>query len=278
MRISPVLPIAIQEDKSILDEEFLFNKIAQPLACGQILKIDCGRESSDSARLTACGLTSIPMIKRIQRIDGQEITAQLSQELVWDSWLSFPKRHIFVTMGRTTEVDHCTDETDIANPDYEEIDDFVTERPNKYLNAKVLIIETPLSKPTIKSIEKWLKREAIIEVKRKNVFNKPETFGLYIEKELETGEIIFNLNGRSEEQFEDIFPRLVAHFLREGKTVLIDYDVENEDTVRDDILPNNHIYELITDTIESDIDVERRTANRFTSEVHTYVLIKPNEL
>ena len=304
------------------EKEELISAISSGLVRKKGVEVDCGPASIKTANYAAGELTEHDFVKSVQNQDGQRVKAELETRRIRHHFFSIlGTKHNFVTFARLREevqrnnqvsdnADYCgflpnepyigsgTEYSDLPNndPDFDpvqepdnnlstEIDEAGWELINagsRYSNAPTVIVDENDIYGLVSQIDYWLEQRGIVQIKRRNQTGRIEELGMFLEKEFDNGEVVFNLNGQTENHFRDIFKSLAMYYLRAGKTVMVDCDIElyAEDLPKiwDRVL-EGEIHDMVYQPIISElgilIDIERRRIQRVVHEEKNYIVMRP---
>jgi len=306
------------------EKEELVSVISSGLVQRKGIEIDCGPVDLKT-NYAAGELTQDDFVKRVQSQDGQNTKAELETRRIRHHFFSlFGTKHNFVTFARLrNEVQRNNQVLDspdysgflpnepyigseveypnlhYADPDFDpaqepdnglstEIDEAGWELINggsRYSNAPTVIVDENDIYNLVSQIDYWLDQRGIVQIKRRNQTGRVEELGMFLEKEFDNGEVVFNLNGQTENHFRDIFKSLAMYYLRAGKTVMVDCDIElyAEDLPKiwDRVL-EGEIHDMVYQPIVSElgilIDIERRRIQRVVHEDRNYIVMRPKQV
>ena len=153
--------------------------------------------------------------------------------------------------------------------------DFSIDFPkSKYSTALIYQVNDSINNEELDSINYLINQNGIIQLKRADQFGKLEYLGMFVEESVNKNEIIINLNGQTEEHFENIFIPVTSYFLSKGLTVIVDHDIAEPYLVQQNIDEGrNNIYDSIHREMDIVLQVEER---RFGDEIHTCVVLTPS--
>lgn len=269
------------------------------------VEIDCGPCSLKS-EIIAEELMKEQLLKKIEKADGQKINVRLDLKKLKTGLLGlFGKRHVFVTYTKQNEKaqkeenpfenytvsiqglkhnsnpfafwndaereeEYTFHEGYIDKLPEDEVDDFFSPAGgSKYLTApKVEIFGSVLD--YIYEIDHAFNKEGIVQIERSDFFG----LGIFLENGEYENEVIINLNGQNELYFGDVFCDLVTHYLKQGKIILVDYDLEDIYSLENKVL-ENETYDLIHNKTGATVSFAKRETNTTYIEEHAYVILEP---
>jgi hypothetical protein len=312
--------IAYRKDLQVEKEE-LISVISYGLIRGKSVEIDCG-PANLKTNYVAGELIDHNFVKSVQNQDGQSAKAELETRRIRHSFFSiFGTKHNFVTFDRVRErtsrndnisnapyfediipyepcVDSETDYLDLPDnssdfdpvqePDHNlrtEISDDAWElinEGNRYFKAPIVIVDYDDVYHVVSQIDYWLEQRGIVQIKRRDQNDRIEELGMFLEKEFTDDEVVFNLNGQTENHFRNLFKSLAMYYLRAGKIVMVDCDVE----LYEDDLPkiwdrvlegeiHDMVYQPIVSELGVSIGIERRKVQRAVVEEKNYIVMSP---
>ncbi|GEM_PF-4778959 len=273
---------------------------------GKDVEVNCGPESFRT-KFIMSELMLPGMLKRIQNMDMDRIDDWERQphlrKIKIDSGIRkirksmfdlFGTKQIYVVFSELYDSNETSDEVNkrrgsfVPVADSGDVDEYFTmlrqedvnapdfiPEGNKYMSARVIEVDDSILWD-LRDIENTAEESGIVQVRKKPGLMNRSTLGLFVERGKKCNEVVINLNGRTEEYFKELFLPLVIYFLEKGRTVLVDCDLEDLDTLHEKVYSSD-IYETIFQETGSIVELERITAYNHPRETHSFVILEPRQ-
>ena len=283
--------IYLQDKDSKEKREELISQISIFILLGKTIEINCGKINPQTEYVMDELLTK-EFINLIERQDDQKIEAKQEQRVLKDlsGWLFHIKKNYgfiiyenkdqrpkIIDLGKLPKYSDYVFQRQQDNYDFSNIGD------SKYSTAPSLITTKPVYF-YLDVLNKMLEENLIVQIQRVKASGKAEELGMFVEKDPNTEEIIFNLNGQNEFHFLELFIPLVLYYLEQNHPVLVECDVdlrlEDIAKIEERISQGdtyNQIYKGILMKTKAEIYVDRRVANPDIHEEHNFIVMKPKK-